>query len=224
MTIDLEIRKATKSEKCLDDAMKKTYQDTYRKGLGYTDEQFQAACEFVAGRSLDGLFESCVRGTRDIPFGHYLGFAGLELVPRPDTRGRGFAGIKLASNTEKPILDSILWATPALKAGLYPGDEVIAVDGIRVDRENLRFFVENSKPGRLVRLTVSRAGRLREIPLRPGSRPIHQYRIQKRRRADSGEKLLFKRWLDQDWGAQVEYDDWNLPPAIDWLFLKRDYF
>jgi predicted metalloprotease with PDZ domain len=224
MIIDLEIRKATKNEKSLDDAMRKTYQDTYGKRLGYTDEQFQAACEFVAGRSLDGLFENHVRGTRDIPFGHYLGFAGLELVPRPGAKGRGFAGIKLTSNTDRLTMDSVLWATPASKAGLSAGDEVIGVDGIRVDRENLRFLVENSKPGRIMQVTVGRAGRLREIVLRLGSRPVSQYRIQKGQRVNSGEKFLFKGWLGQDWRERLEYKDWNLPPAIDWLFFKLDYF
>jgi predicted metalloprotease with PDZ domain len=228
MTIDLSIRRATKGEKSLDDVMRKVFRDTGRKGSGYTDQEFKEACDSVAGCNLDGLFEAHVRGALDIQFDRYLGFAGLTLAPRSSAEGRGaYAGLKFVETKQEPFVDSVLSDTPAAEAGIHPGDEVIGVDGIRFDKikvkENLRFYVENSKPGQTLTFTVGRAGRLRDVRVRLGRRPVVQYRIHLRKNINAEQRSLFKGWVGQDL-QKIEYSDWIISPAVDWLFFKPDYF
>jgi predicted metalloprotease with PDZ domain len=224
MAIDLQIRRNTGSKRNLDDVMRTVYRETYGKGHGFTDEEFQTTCEKIAGKNLDDFFENHVRGTNEIPLDRYLGFAGLRLVPKSDGGNHGFAGIKLVQKTEVPIIDSVLSSTPAVEGELFPGDEVIGVDGNRVDKRTLRFQVENSRPGKTLLFTVSRSGRLREIAVKLGRRPACQYRLQKKPMANDEQKLLFKNWLLEDWGNRIEYEDRAISPAVDWLFFKPDYF
>jgi len=228
MTIDLSVRRATGGEKSLDDVMKKIFRDTGRKSSGYTDEEFKEACDSVAGENLDGLFEAHVRGATDIQFDRYLGYAGLTLAPRSGAEGKGaYAGLKFADTKQEPFVDSVLSDTPAAEAGISPGDELIGVDGIRFDKikfkENLRFYVENSEPGRTLTFTVGRAGRLKDVRVRLGRRPVIRYKIQRRQNVNAEQRSLFKGWVDQDL-QKIDYSDWVLSPSVDWLFFKPDYF
>ncbi|HXW95736.1 MAG TPA: PDZ domain-containing protein [Nitrososphaerales archaeon] len=228
MTIDLSIRRATRGEKSLDDVMKKIFSDTGGKGSGYTDQEFKEACDSVAGENLDGLFETHVRGATDIKFDHYLGYAGLTLVPWSGAEGKGaYAGLKFVDTKQEPFVDSVLSDTPAAEAGIFPGDELIGVDGIRFDKikfkENLRFYVENSKPGRTLTFTVGRAGRLEEVRVRLGRRPVVRYKIQPQQSVNAEQRSLFRGWVGHDL-QKFEYSDWVLSPSVDWLFIKPDYF
>jgi serine protease Do len=61
---------------------------------------------------------------------------------------------------------------PAAKAGLRPGDTVLAVNGERVDSaRNLIRAVAAANPGNSVRLTVRRQGQSMDLPVTVGRRP-----------------------------------------------------
>lgn len=49
-----------------------------KAGRGWTDEEFQAVCENVAGASLQEPFEYAST-TKAIDYDKYLGYAGLRL-------------------------------------------------------------------------------------------------------------------------------------------------
>lgn len=79
LLLDLKIRQSTGNRKSLDDVMRALYYD-YHKGLcrGFTDEEFRAECEKIAGVDLGELFgwaSSTVRPDYD----RYLDYAGLYL-------------------------------------------------------------------------------------------------------------------------------------------------
>jgi predicted metalloprotease with PDZ domain len=79
LLLDLKIRHSTGNRKSLDDVMRALYHD-YHKGLGrgFTDEEFRAECEKVAGTDLGEIFgwaSSTVRPDYD----RYLDYAGLYL-------------------------------------------------------------------------------------------------------------------------------------------------
>lgn len=79
LLLDLEIRHYTQNRRSLDDVMRLLYHRYYKKlKRGFTDAEFQAACEEVAGVPLTGTFEY-VYTTREIDYPKYLSYAGLTL-------------------------------------------------------------------------------------------------------------------------------------------------
>jgi predicted metalloprotease with PDZ domain len=79
LLLDFAIRHATKNTKSLDDVMKFVYWKYYkREGRGFSDAEFQQACEEIAGTPLTEVFEY-VNTTKDLDYTRYLGFAGLKL-------------------------------------------------------------------------------------------------------------------------------------------------
>jgi predicted metalloprotease with PDZ domain len=88
---------------------------------------------------------------------------------------------------------------PAWTAGLAPGEELIAIDGFRVDDSDARTMLETRRPGARVVVTSSAWGRLREVPLVLGTRPSADYRIRKRREADASARRVLQSWLGRSW-------------------------
>jgi predicted metalloprotease with PDZ domain len=77
--LDFEIRNATKNKKSLDDVMRLLYWKYYKeKKRGFTDAEFQKACESIAGISMSELFEY-VYTTKELDYNKYLAYAGLKI-------------------------------------------------------------------------------------------------------------------------------------------------
>ncbi|MGW8316576.1 MAG: hypothetical protein ACWGNV_13320, partial [Bacteroidales bacterium] len=85
LMLDLRIRNATGNLQSLDDVMRLLYREYYQRlQRGFTEAEFQRACEQVAGVPLGELFEY-VYTTKDIDYQQYLGYAGLKLrMNKPD--------------------------------------------------------------------------------------------------------------------------------------------
>lgn len=80
MLIDLAIRHASKNQFSLDHVMRFMYQEYYQRlKRGFTDAEFQAACEQMAGISLANEFEY-ISTTKELDYQKYLGYAGLTLT------------------------------------------------------------------------------------------------------------------------------------------------
>jgi predicted metalloprotease with PDZ domain len=80
LLLDFAIRNATNNARSLDDVMRFVYWKYYKDaGRGFSDAEFQQACEETAGVPLIQLFEY-VNTTKDLDYAKYLGYAGLRLV------------------------------------------------------------------------------------------------------------------------------------------------
>ena len=86
MILDFSIRNATQNRKSLDDVMRFLYWKYYKKlQRGFTDAEFQQACQDIAGSSLSREFEY-VYTTKEIDYTTYLAYAGLKLTEGTDSK------------------------------------------------------------------------------------------------------------------------------------------
>jgi predicted metalloprotease with PDZ domain len=99
--LDLAIRQTSQNKKSLDDVMRFLYQQYYKKfQRGFTDAEFQQACETIAGAPLTEVFEY-VYTTKDPDYNKYLGYAGINLDIATDVSGKkNFKLTKLEPTTE----------------------------------------------------------------------------------------------------------------------------
>jgi predicted metalloprotease with PDZ domain len=79
--LDLALRHATGNGAGLDDVMRRLNEDFARPGRYYTDADLQRLIAQIAPRfsGLEAFFADYVRGTRELDYDTYLGYAGLEL-------------------------------------------------------------------------------------------------------------------------------------------------
>ncbi len=103
LILDFSIRHATQNKKSLDDVMRFLYNYYYKKlQRGFTDAEFQDACENVAGISLAAEFEF-VNTTKELDYNTYLAFAGLKLESITDPE----KGVKKFTISRLNNLDSL---------------------------------------------------------------------------------------------------------------------
>ena len=80
MLLDLAIRQSSGNKHSLDDVMRLLYQKYYLQlKRGFTEAEFQEACEVTAGVSFAAFFDY-VYTTKELDYNYYLSFAGLQLV------------------------------------------------------------------------------------------------------------------------------------------------
>ncbi|WP_404339536.1 M61 family metallopeptidase [Sphingomonas sp. MMS12-HWE2-04] len=157
--LDLAIRHATANRRSLDDVMRALYRDYYQRlGRGFTEREFRATCEAIAGTSLADLF-AYVDTTADPDYARYFGYAGLAVDMRPHALPGGWLGIALDSAQPGRIAD-VEWDSPAWKAGVRRGDLVL-----RSDLAKIAPLLPDEAQGRPVALTIGHQGAERRVDL-----------------------------------------------------------
>jgi predicted metalloprotease with PDZ domain len=115
LLLDFEIRHLTENRKSLDDVIRFLYWRYYKElGRGFTDAEFQQACEEIAGASLGELFEY-VYTAKELDYNKYLAYAGLKIESQK-VEGNGKTRYSMqrldsADERQRSILDSWMGVT-----------------------------------------------------------------------------------------------------------------
>ncbi len=113
---------------------------------------------------------------------------------------KGWLGIALKGNS---TVATVMDGSPAMEAGLYPEDEVVALDGYKVDGAGLVSRCEDRRPGETVRLTVFRRDKLMEIPVVLGLKPADAVYLTRVDKPTEAQKAAFQAWLGATWDEAV---------------------
>lgn len=200
--LDAEIRDRSNGWASLDDAMRLAY-SRHSGETGYTPEQFQEACEEVAGAELDAFFDAYVRGTDELDPSTALRVFGLRLKqdekpgPKeedvPEEPPAGWLGADVDDGPHA-LVRRVVRDSPAWKANLLAGDEIIAVARYRLGSATA--LLEHFRPDETVTFTVSRRGRLLEVPVTLGEAPdLERFAVEVDPQAIIEAKDTRSRWL-----------------------------
>ena len=143
--LDLTIRQQTQGERSLDDVLQHLWQHFGQHGIGLQEGQIEQICSDVSGIDLSGFFQRYLYGTEDLPFEQLFAAFGIEFTLRPansltDLGGSTaddalplHLGATLSDTPEHRVKLTHVWQQqPAYQAGLAAGDELIAINGIKV--------------------------------------------------------------------------------------------
>jgi predicted metalloprotease with PDZ domain len=120
--------------------------------------------------------------------------------PRPDD-GRpdaGWLGVELAPG-QKLDVQSVQEGSPAHKAGLYAGDEIVAEDGFRVDRGALWDRLCERGAGGKLRLTVFRRDELVDVSVVLGEPQQDAIWLEPAPDANGAQRAAFEAWSAGPW-------------------------
>ncbi len=203
MLLDLEIRRRTKNKRSLDTVLRLLWSEYAAKGIGFPEGRYEEACSEVAGASLHGFFEKYIRGTEELNYNRYLAAAGLHLVPKPPKEGEAAVKSWLGFRTEKKegrtLIAGVLAGSPAQRAGLHAGDELLALGGHKVDHESWEKRLEEKRAGEKLEVAIFRGSRLRRCRATVGTRRAGNWSIEKLPVANAEQKALYMSWLGAPW-------------------------
>ncbi len=193
--LDLEIMGATKGQKTLDDVFRYLWEEYYKKKKrGYTDDEFKAAVERVAGHNLDAFFRDYIAGTQTFDYNKFFGYAGLKLVNQNEGKTEAFLGANTSATSGKLLVTSVLRDSPAWKNGINVNDEIIAVNGFKIGND-LAAYLQMYRPNDKVKVTVARAGRLLDLDVTLANNPTVNYKLEKLPNQTPEQLAVYTKWL-----------------------------
>ena len=206
LALDLALRRAGASL----DALSRSLVERHRaRGLP-EDGVERAAAEILGADAARSFFDRHVRGAGDVELDlGDLGLMGLEVRRHrshgfEDRGGRagpregggataGWLGAVIAPGA-KLVAGSVLEGSPAWAAGLYPEDEIVAVDRFRVDRAALWDRLCELGPGGALKLTVFRRDELVELEVPLGEPPEDTVWIDAVQSPSPEQRSAFEAW------------------------------
>ena len=93
------------------------------------------------------------------------------------------------------MVSRVYAGSPAYEQGLNAGDQIVAIDNVRVTREFLNARLAEKKPGDLVNLTIFRFDDLSTLLIKLGARRDGTYRLVPLPNPTPAQKQTYKSWL-----------------------------
>ena len=196
---DVLIRRETKNQKSLDDVMRVLYTDYAKQNKGYSEIDYRNTVELIADKSFKDFFESCFYGTQSLEplLNECLEYLGLEMNKKAAPKYyEAYLGFKILEDNGKKTVKNIHPDSPASLAGLMLNDQIIAVNGIKVNHdlhEWCNYFSKNNNEP--IVLTVASSNKMKYISIPFSEKVFYRiYEISKREVLNDEQKTAFERW------------------------------
>jgi predicted metalloprotease with PDZ domain len=196
MLLDLTIRQLSGHARSLDDVIRRLYEEFGKTGIGYTEADYVRIVNEVAGRDMHTYFDKFIYGTAPLqePLDWVLHTVGCQLLVGANTSAsEGHFGFRTVVKNERTEVTAI-WPNSPAAAVLTVDDEIVAVNGRRVDM-NLQSLLSSGAP--TYEVSVFRQNRLLTVTLAatPGVSFGQRYMIDKLETADASQQRGFQQWL-----------------------------
>ncbi|WP_052732888.1 M61 family metallopeptidase [Hymenobacter terrenus] len=197
LILDLTLRQLSGHARSLDDVMRRLYEEFGKTGIGYTEADYIRIVNEVAGRNMQAYFDKFIYGTAPLtePLDKVLHTVGCQLlVAENGSASEGVFGFRTVVKNERTEVSAIWPNSPAATA-LTVDDEIVAVNGRRVDM-NLQSLFNNGAAS--YEISVFRQNRLLTVTLAavPGVSFGQRYTVEKLETADAAQQEGFSKWLN----------------------------
>ena len=199
--LDLAIRASTSGQKNMDDVFKILWQGFNDTGNGYTEEEFRAICESVAGHPLDAEYRY-ITTTDEIDWTPIFEPFGLRVERShadPADSAAAWFGLQTGNGSGSPVIDYIASGSPAAAGGLSVNDELLAVDNFRLTSRSLEDLLKTRPLTSSATFLVNRDGIIRSLKVRPTTPPFDTVSLIQVENPTAGQKQLYEQWLHTTW-------------------------
>ncbi|HUZ79885.1 MAG TPA: PDZ domain-containing protein [Thermoplasmata archaeon] len=205
LCLDLHIRHATENRASLESAFRRIWAEHGSPDRGIGEEELQPILQRATGLELGSFFDRYVRGTEEIDFSEFARYAGLSLGPAPrppdEEEEGGYLGIQTVNSSGLVKVRTVLAGGPAGRAGLSPGDEIVAIDGAKVLFEGFDKIMKRYPPGSKIELSVFQRGLLNQRTLETGRAPPEKYELRPVDSPTDLERAVYLAWVGAPWEA-----------------------
>jgi predicted metalloprotease with PDZ domain len=204
MVLDLLVRGRTGGKQSLDDVMRAMYEEFYLKsttnsyylrGRGYQPEDLQRILSKVSGIDFEEFFNRYVRNTETLPYDEAFGYVGLR-VTKTVLKEPFNGGLAVQFDDPRhPIIDNVRNDSPAERAGLQSGDEIVEVGGKSISNTSWLATLARYKTGQSIPITVKRHRRTIKANMVLGEPERFEFKIEEKADATAEQRGLRAEWL-----------------------------
>ena len=209
LCLDLKLRNETAGRISLDDIMKEAWKRWGESGEGMPEDGFERLCIEISGADLEDFFNATVRGTGELPLESLLSSHGVDYRLRRSSGGSDkggkpsgdgnlpavWLGATLGSRAGKPVFRSVHNGGPAEQAGISPGDELVALDGLRIDIAGCEARTRRYRPGDISDLSVFRGDELISVRMKWAEAPTDTCYLELNDEVDDAVRSRRGAWL-----------------------------
>lgn len=187
LALDLTLRLGTEGRCSLDHLMRELWRryglNKDRPGRGVGERDIEALAMELSGLDLHDFFARALDSTEELELAPLLAELGIGLRLRPARDGRDLGGyvehfeplapprptlgLRLRTERGEAVVQSVLNGSAGERAGIAPGDQLVALDGLRVMAETLDAHLARAKPGATLSLHLFRRDELLALEVCP---------------------------------------------------------
>jgi predicted metalloprotease with PDZ domain len=112
-------------------------------------------------------------------------------------------GAATAEQEGRLVVTGVGWGSPAARVGISEGDEIVALDGVRVGSaggadgagRTMIALLKDKKPGDKVNVLLSRRGTIRELQVVLGKKPERSFAITPIPNPTPAQEAILKDWV-----------------------------
>jgi predicted metalloprotease with PDZ domain len=188
--LDMTLREHSNGQVCLDDLMRHLWQHFGRDEKGIEESDVLSAIQSLTGNRETEFFERCLRSTEELPLQQWLSNIGIGLKSRAASNVQDLGGfIEIEKIDEKPAntaltlglrlkkgsleVFDVFHDSPAEKAGICPGDELLAVNNRKLSAQGFEDMIDQLDPEETSSLHLFRRDRLIETSVKPETKPLN---------------------------------------------------
>jgi len=183
MCLDLEIRHRSGARASLETVLRLLWKEYGKVNRGLEEDELLRVVNRSTGLDLTPFFDRFVRGTEEVDLAGFLGYAGLSLAAKrtgPEEEEKpvpGDLGVVVEEVGGLARVRHSLTGRPGHTAGLTPGDELVAINGVKVTYAGFDKALEKCPAGTLLDLTIFRRGYLHRLSLVAGAPPPRKFAL-----------------------------------------------
>jgi predicted metalloprotease with PDZ domain len=199
--LDMEIRKVTKNKKSIDDLHYLLYKNHNNKTIGYQDKDVLALLNVMTNHDFSEFWNNYISGTAEINFKELLEFYGLQfetLEKDENTKPQSWIGALTKDNKGYAEVISINDNSPAWKAGITTGDQIIAINNFKVIQSNIEKIIQELPAEQSASVSYFNNGILKKTSLTPSLIPIEKLKIVPLDKVSKFQVKVFNDWLKKD--------------------------
>lgn len=191
---DIFILKSTNNKKSLNNVMAYLYENFANKNKGVSDSDYKQIIELVSGVSFDDIYTNLIHGKKDYtPYlKESLTYIGCDIEIKPTKNfNESHLGFKVNYNNNNCLVFNICPNSLAEKYGLAINDEIIAINGIKINND-LELWCNYFKKDEIGLSVKKELGTITKISF-SNNKPLNgftEYKIVK-----LTENINYKQWL-----------------------------
>ena len=158
--LDIEIRSRSKGRASLDDVLGHLWKHYGARGMPVPEGSMGEILATVAGVRVDDLLDAWVRAPGEIDYAATLARVGLcvERSTRPDAPAASL-GVRIRNEAGRAVVATTSRGGAGQKGGIDPGDEIVALGGVRLEGANVDAALLGKLAGDTVDALLARDGR-----------------------------------------------------------------
>jgi predicted metalloprotease with PDZ domain len=176
LLLDLLIRAKHQNKRSLDDVMRLMWSRFGQEEIGFSETQLRSTIAEVAGENLDDFFHRYIETTEELPFDDYLNPFGLYLKTVVES-STPYLGIRVQSDGSREVIEYVAAESPAAVAGIDAKDELLAIDGIKVDAKSLEERLSDYQAEDTIQVTVFHKDELKTLTVTLATAQANRYEL-----------------------------------------------